>query len=200
MIFRKGIPCFLRSLLCNCSRVWTCQRWLTRTIINARRYRFQNYGATSGPREINPGCCRDVRSSYTRRRRLRMIHTPGSISAPSATSPSRRATRCIGITDTSAIRCRVISAPIVATSASGPTRSTIISGRSIRDRRSCWTSSTSQFERAVVRVIAAIELICQLIWESTRRIFCKKKKKKKQKTYYYASFVALWLTRVRYAI
>lgn len=153
-VFMKGIiPCYLlRRALCDCSRVWTCQRWLMRTIINARWYRFQNYGTTSRSRETDPGCCRDDCGSCTRRWRTRLIQTSGGISARSARNPSRRATRCIGIIDTSAIRCRVISAPIVATSASGPTRSTIISGSSIRDRTSRWTSSTSPVGRVVVHV------------------------------------------------
>lgn len=146
----KGIipSFFLRRVFCDCSRELTCQRLLMRAIINARWYRFQSYGATSRPREIDPGCCR----SHTRRWRTRLIRTAGSISARSARNPSHRATRCIDIIDTSATRCRVINALIVATSASGLTRSTIISGSSIRDRRSRWTSSTNLVERVVIHV------------------------------------------------
>lgn len=150
---REIIPCFfLRRVLCDCSRALTCQWLLMRTIINTRWYRFQNYGATSRPRETDPGCCRDICSSFRRRWRTRSIHTPGSISARNATNLSRRATRCIGITDTSVTRCRVINALIVATWASGPIRSTIILGSSIRDRRLRWTSSTSPIERAAVHM------------------------------------------------
>lgn len=139
---------FLCRVLCDCNRQWTCQQLLMRAIINARWYRFQNYGATSRPREIDSGCCR----SYTRRWRTRLIRTAGSISARSARNSFHRATRCIDIIDTSATRCRVINALIVATSASGLTRSTIISGSFTRDRRSRWTSSTSPAERAIIHV------------------------------------------------
>lgn len=154
------IPCvFPRRVLCDYSRELTCQQLLMRAIINTRWYRFQNYGATSRPRETDPGCCR----SYTRWWRTRLIRTPGSISARSARNPSRRATRCIGIIDTSATRCRVINALIVATSASGLTRSTIISESSIRDRRSRWTNSTNPVERVVIHVGKRSYMICTML-------------------------------------
>lgn len=146
--FTKETP--LVSLLhAHFAVIVACQRLPSRIIINARRHWFQNYGATGwGTRQIDLRRCRDDRISNgfssicVRRRRVRS-RTAWDITVQNARNPSRRATRCTGITDTNVTHCRVISAHIVAMSANGPIRSTIISGRSIRGRRSRWTSSTS---------------------------------------------------------
>jgi len=127
-----------------------CQQlslWIMRIVINTRRHRFQNYGTTDWwTRQSYPRWCREDRNSsntYVRRWRALLIRTTGGITARNARSPSLRVTRCTGIIDTNVTHCHVFSAPIVVMWANGLIRFTITSGRSIRDRRSCWTSSTN---------------------------------------------------------